>query len=187
MGTDRKIRKCDGCINLNKRKKKQPCSIYTVKYEQGLFLRPYQCKQKYQKQDNKKNIEKLKLQVIDLFQMYIRYRDNFTCCCCGKHINPDSPDSKKLLHAGHFVSRSVKQLLLNEKNVNAQCRDCNGRQNWMGIDPRYCDYMLKKYGNNIFAELSEIMSKPYIEPDWESLRKHYTLLLKSYLPKKSLF
>ena len=186
MGTVRKIRTCEGCASLDKRKRK-PCPLFDVVCEQGVYIRPRQCKRKFQKRDAKKELARLRDRVVDLFQTYIRYRDGFTCCCCGRHIDSEDPNARKLIHAGHFISRSVRQLLLHDKNVNAQCRDCNGRQNWLGVDPRYCDYMLHKYGEGVFAELAEAMSRPYEEPDWEVLEKHYRELLRKYVPNKGLF
>ena len=38
----------------------------------------------------------------------------------------------------------LKRILLDEKNVHAQCRECNGKQNWEGIDPRYTKYLISK-------------------------------------------
>ena len=162
-----KIRTCDGCQYLNKKRKTNPCNIdllavYDAK--SGIYKRPSNCKSKPKKENPKKQIDRLKNEIIDLFQTYIRYRDNFTCCCCGFFVDKNDPDAKKLMHAGHFISRTVKQLLLDEKNVNAQCRNCNGQQDWKGIDPRYCDYMVKKYGPEIFAYLQKKKEQEWVEP-----------------------
>ena len=165
-----KIRTCDGCQYLNKKRKTNPCNndlpaVYDS--ENGIYKRPFSCKIKPKKLNPKKELQKIKDEAIDLFQMYIRYRDNFTCCCCGFKVDKDNPEAKKLIHAGHFISRTVKQLLLDEKNVNAQCRDCNGQQDWKGIDPRYCAYMYLKYGPGIFNYLQKKKEETWIEPDYE--------------------
>lgn len=168
------IKTCNGCQYLNKKRKTNPCNIdlpavYDAK--NCIYKRPSSCKSKPKKIDPKKELQKIKDQVIDVFQTYIRYRDNFTCCCCGKQINRRNPEAKKLMHAGHFITRSCKQLLLDEKNVNAQCRDCNGQQDWKGIDPRYCSYMVKKYGPLIFDYLQEKKEQEWIEPDMEGWKE----------------
>ena len=170
------IRTCNGCEKLNKKRKTNPCNndlpaVYDAK--SGIYKRPSSCKIKIKKIDPKKELQKIKDEVVDLFQTYIRYRDNFTCCCCGYHIDKDDKEARKLIHAGHFISRSIKQLLLDEKNVNAQCRNCNGQQDWIGIDPRYCSYMVKKYGPDVFDYLQHQKEKPWIEPsleEWKNLR-----------------
>lgn len=174
-----KVRTCDGCEYLNKKRKTNPCnldlpSVYDAK--NSIYKRPTICKNKPKKENPKKQLEKIKSEVIDIFQTYIRYRDNFKCCCCGFFIDKNDPDAKKLIHAGHFISRTVKQLLLDEKNVNAQCRDCNGQQDWKGIDPRYCIYMVEKYGPEVFVYLEKKKEQKWVEPtldEWKSLKEYW--------------
>jgi len=180
------VRKCDGCQYLNKKRKTNPCNqdlpaVYDAK--SGIYKRPSSCKNKAKKITEKQLISKLKEEVVDLFQLYIRYRDDFTCCCCGYHIDCNNPESKKLIHAGHFISRTIKQLLLDEKNVNAQCRTCNGQQDWIGIDPRYCSYMVHKYGPEIFDYLQAKKEIPYKEPtleEWKNLRDFWKAKLEEF-------
>lgn len=149
------MRYCDGCSELNKRLK-HPCKKGFRAYKSdktGKVVRPNNCKSK-----PKLKIEKekdFKKKAVDAFQMYIRYRDNWTCVVCGKHIAPDSEGAKQLMHAGHYVSRGKTALLLDEKNCHAQCRECNGKQNWEGIDPRYTKYLISKYGIEILDYLNE--------------------------------
>lgn len=178
------IRTCNGCQYLNKKRKTNPCNldllaVYDAK--NGIYKRPSSCKNKPKKVNLKKELQKLKDEVIDLFQTYIRYRDNFTCCCCGVVIDKTNPDFKKLIHAGHFITRTCKQLLLDEKNVNAQCRDCNGQQDWKGIDPRYCNYMVEKYGPEVFVYLQKKKEQEWVEPtleEWQELKKYWTKKLE---------
>jgi len=94
-----------------------------------------------------------------------------------------NPEAKKLMHAGHFISRTVKQLLLDEKNVNAQCRDCNGQQDWKGVDPRYCSYLVNKYGPDIFDYFQLKKSIPWVEPtleEWIKLRDFWKAKLEEF-------
>ena len=180
------IRTCNGCEYLNKKRKTNPCNkdlpaVYDAK--NGIYKRPSSCKNKPKKSDPKKELQKIKDEVVDLFQTYIRYRDNFTCCCCNYHVDKDNPEAKKLMHAGHFISRTVKQLLLDEKNVNAQCRDCNGQQDWKGVDPRYCSYLVNKYGPDIFDYFQMKKTIPWSEPtfeEWVKLRDFWKLKLEEF-------
>lgn len=157
-----KVRNCEGCEYLNKKRKTNPCNKdFLAVYDatNNLYIRPNACKEKFKKLDPKKEFKKLKEQVIDLFQMYIRYRDNWKCCCCGFFISPTDKESKKLLHAGHFISRTFDSLLLDEKNCHAQCRTCNGRQDWLGINPKYIIYLFNKYGLDVFNYLDKKMEE----------------------------
>lgn len=160
---------CNGCTECDGRKN-PPCKKGFQAYKSeksGQIIRPSKCKKKYRQVKEIKYKEK----AVDAFQMYIRYRDNWTCCCCGKHIEPESEGAKKEMHAGHYISRSKLSLLLDEKNVHAQCRECNGKQNWEGIDPRYTQYIINKYGIDILDYLStkkrEIVKID--KKEWENL------------------
>lgn len=173
-----KIRICDGCQFLNKKKKTSPCNkglLVSYDINQKIFIRPNKCKTKEKKQNPKKEFIKLKEQVIDLFQMYIRYRDSWKCCCCGFFIDPKEKDAKKLMHAGHFISRKFENLLLDENNCHAQCRTCNGLQDWLGINPKYIIYLFKKYGIEIFEYLSKKQSekKKHTIEEWQQLKKYW--------------
>ena len=172
-------RTCEGCQYLNKKRKTNPCNKnFLAVYDatNRIYIRPFSCKNKPKKIDLKKELKKVKEETINLFQTYIKYRDNWTCVVCGLKVDYKDSEQRKLMHAGHFISRSVKQLLLDEKNVNAQCRTCNGQQDWIGIDPRYCAYMLNKYGNDIFNYLVLKKQESWIEPDlqkWRELRDYW--------------
>lgn len=151
------MRLCGQCGNLDKRKN-PPCKLGLPCYQSeksGEFIRPSKCKKKALKTSKAraKALKNAKERAIDAFQMWVRYRDNWTCVVCGKHIDPNSEGAKQLMHAGHYISRKYKSLLLDEVNVHAQCKDCNGRQNWVCMDPRYTQYMLKQYGPEIFDYL----------------------------------
>ncbi|MBQ2174800.1 MAG: recombination protein NinG [Alphaproteobacteria bacterium] len=163
------MRYCNGCTECDGRKN-PPCKKGLPAYKSeksGQIVRPSKCKKKYRQAKEINYKEK----AVDAFQMYIRYRDNWTCCCCGKYIDPSSEHAKKEMHAGHYISRAKLSLLLDEKNVHAQCRECNGKQNWEGIDPRYTQYIINKYGIDILDYLStkkrEIVKIDKTE--WENL------------------
>lgn len=141
------MRYCKGCTECDGRRN-PPCKKGFQAYKSeksGEIIRPSKCKKKY---NPVKDTDYKKI-AVDAFQMYIRYRDNWTCVVCGKHIDCDSDNAKMLMHAGHYISRAKTSLLLDEKNVHAQCRECNGKQNWEGVDPRYTKYVVNKYGVDI--------------------------------------
>jgi hypothetical protein len=127
----------------------------------GEFIRPSKCHKKALPlaKAQAKAVKNAKNRAIDAFQMWVRYRDNWTCVVCGKHVNPDMPGAKQLMHAGHYISRKYKSLLLDPQNCNAQCKECNGKQNWEGIDPRYTKYMVTKYGPEILDYLYKNSTK----------------------------
>ncbi len=73
------------------------------------------------KKKKKQSISSLKKKLWSEFSLYIRNRDNWTCFTCGRRAEGSG------LHAGHFISKSVGgiSLYFHEKNVNAQCYNCN--------------------------------------------------------------
>ena len=181
------IRSCEGCEFLNKRKKSSPCqkdfkAVYDSK--SGIYKRPSSCKNKSKKVNQKQQLKKIKEEAIDLFQTYIRYRDDFTCCCCGFHIDKNHKDAKKLLHAGHFISRKISSLLLDEKNCFAQCRTCNYLQDKVSVNPRYILFLIEKFGPEIFEYYyNKIYNEPKIERDldyWTKQRDYWKAKLEEF-------
>ena len=169
------MRLCGQCGNLDKRKN-PPCKLglpCTKSEKTGEYIRPSKCKKKAVKARiaRERALKNAKETAIDCFQMWVRYRDNWTCVVCGKHVDPDSPGAKKEMHAGHYISRKYKSLLLDPVNVHAQCRLCNGAQNWEGMDPRYTQYMIRTYGPEIleylYRQQHEIEKITHL--DWEYL------------------
>lgn len=184
------MRLCGQCGNLDKRKN-PPCKLGLpcVKSEKtGEYIRPSKCKKKAVKAKiaREKALKNAKQTAIDSFQMWVRYRDNWTCVVCGKHVDPNSPGAKKEMHAGHYISRRYKSLLLDPKNCNSQCKDCNGRQNWEGVDPRYTQYMIHTYGPEIldylYKKQHEITKISHYE--WEQLATDWSQALEDI--KKTL-
>lgn len=185
------MRTCGQCGNLDKRKN-PPCKLGLpcVKSEKtGEYIRPSKCKKKAIKASvaREKALKNAKETAIDSFQMWVRYRDNWTCVVCGKKVDPNAPGAKQEMHAGHYISRKYKSLLLDPINVHCQCAVCNGKQNWEGMDPRYTHYMVQKYGPEIFDylykkqhEITKISHADWAELAriWESnladIKKHLT-------------
>ena len=86
-----------------------------------------------------------------LFSKFIRQRDSLKkepwdktnvckCCTCGK-INLDV---EKRVHAGHFQKRDNWNTRYDERNVHAQCHQCNTFKG--GRDFEFGLYIDKKYG-----------------------------------------
>lgn len=73
------------------------------------------------KKKSKNRIPVLKRKLWEVFSLYIRKRDNYTCFTC------DRKGEGSGMHAGHFVAKSVggMSLYFNEDNVHAQCYHCN--------------------------------------------------------------
>ncbi|MCM1260601.1 MAG: recombination protein NinG [Staphylococcus sp.] len=183
------IRKCDGCSKLNKRKKNEPCELgFNCVFDKTkkVFIRPSKCKKKIVKEDPKKELKKYKERAIDAFQKWIRYRDNFTCVVCGFHIDKNDKQAFSLIHAGHFISRKIEQLLLDPKNCHGQCRTCNYLQDKISLDPRYIIYLFNKFGVEIFNYFDEkIRGKhnKYELEDWKKLAEYWENQLKEIKEK----
>lgn len=77
--------------------------------------------------------------------------------------------------AGHYYSRGVayKALKYSEKNVNAQCYDCN--MNMEGNKQGYRDGLIRKYGEGVLEKLESMKNtySPWMEFEYIALIKHY--------------
>lgn len=184
------MRLCGQCGAIDFRKN-PPCKLGYPCYKSektGELIRPSKCKKKIitATKARTKGLKDAKNRAIDAFQMYIRYRDNWTCCVCGKHIDPNQESAKQLMHAGHYISRRYKSLLLDPKNCSAQCKDCNGRQNWEGVDPRYTKYIVHKYGPEILDYLYQKQHeiKKISNAEWAELATYWEQELENI--KKTL-
>ena len=73
------------------------------------------------KKKSKVKISVLKRKLWEVFSLYIRTRDKFTCFICGRRGEGGA------IHAGHFIPKSVGGIALyfHEDNVHACCYHCN--------------------------------------------------------------
>ena len=97
-------------------------------------------------------IKKLVAKLDDVFQMCIRYRDNFTCITCGKKF----PRGERThFHAGHYISRGVYATRWDETNVAGQCQSCNLKQSLADVEVihRYEVALEEKYGRGTVERL----------------------------------
>ena len=115
---------------------------------------------------SKNPIVKLKKEAWRIFSLWIRKRDKFCCITCGKK------GEGSFMHAGHFISRKHNATMFNEKNVAAQCMNCNlwGYGN-MGV---YALILQEKYGEKIIEELTQESQK---------IKKFTELELKNIIEK----
>lgn len=144
------MRKCENCSKLDGKDCAAGFSPI-ISEKTGAILRPARCKKKYKttKRQYALTWKKALAKLDDEFQMYIRWRDGWTCKTCGKSADPNNSNAKARIHAGHYISRKYLTLRHDEKNCHAQCSGCNCAQNYDGIDPRYTAYVIGKYGADI--------------------------------------
>lgn len=88
----------------------------------------------------------LRGQAWDVFSLYIRQRDNFTCFTCGKRLDKASSQ------AGHFIHRN--SLDFDPRAINTQCVKCN--QYLSGNLVVYTLKMIEKYGKETVEELQRL-------------------------------
>lgn len=136
-----------GC---KKRQEKTSHLVPEIKHEHNghvYFLTPFK-KEKRKPEDE--TVKSLDDKLWKEFSKFIRLRDADTngiiiCCTCGKRVHWKDAD------AGHFISRRHKVIKYDEKNVHAQCKNCNGFKH--GNEKLYYDFMLKKYGQMTITKL----------------------------------
>jgi 5-methylcytosine-specific restriction endonuclease McrA len=103
------------------------------------------------KKVKEKSVSWWKKKAWNVFSKWIRERDNYTCITCGKK------GRGSFMHAGHYISRKHSATMFNERNVHAQCMNCNmwGYGN-MGV---YTLKLQEKYGAEIVKDLTEESQK----------------------------
>lgn len=55
------------------------------------------------------------------------------------------------MDAGHYVPRSNKATILDDRNVHPQCRDCNRFKH--GAKAQHREYIIRTYGLEVVEEL----------------------------------
>jgi len=111
-----------------------------------------------------------------LFSTYIRFKNApkgyCKCITCGKIEPPEDMD------AGHYISRGVKTLRFDERNVHPQCRKCN--RFGEGVKDEYALALIKLYGPDILDELNKEKQgfKIYTVLELKEMRKEYRKLIK---------
>jgi DNA-directed RNA polymerase subunit N (RpoN/RPB10) len=115
----------------------------------------------------------------DEFSKYIRRRDStyigIECYTCGKYITFETAQ------AGHFQPGRHKIFLFDERQVHAQCFQCNGplKGNW----PKYYEHMIRDYGQEV---VNEMIAQKYTNDQWkvfelEEIYRKYSAKLKGVI------
>lgn len=90
------------------------------------------------------------------FARYIKKRDHFTCCTCGKTLK-DFGQNRAKMHAGHWLHGSMvgiyHELNFSEYNIHAQCHLCNYNDGECGL---YAEFLIKKYGTEIIETINKL-------------------------------
>lgn len=112
------------------------------------------------KKQSKKKVEtpaQIEKGLWKIFSQYIRLRDSdsnhcASCITCGDYL-----PIKLRLQAGHYVSRVVKSIKYDERNVHAQCERCN---KYLHGEPiLYRIAIIKRYGEQVAKYLDSELAK----------------------------
>ena len=104
------------------------------------------------KQFSHKSVEK---ELWDVFSLYIRARDNWTCFTCGRSKRRD-PDT--VFQAGHLFTRGKAAIKYDERQVFCQCAGCNFRHN---SDPDiYRERFIKVFGQARYDTIYQMRNAP---------------------------
>ena len=108
-----------------------------------------------------------------VFNRYIRERDKgLGCISCGKHAHMMGGSGLGgVFDAGHYKSvGSSPELRFETKNVNGQCRDCNGFKG--GMPKEYAKGIVARYGQDRLEWLEgHHEAKHYTIEDLADMRK----------------
>ena len=115
-----------------------------------------------------------------VFNKYIRERDKgLGCISCGTHAHMMGGSGLGgVFDAGHFRSvGSAPELRFEPKNVNGQCRSCNGFKG--GMPKEYAQGIVQRYGQERLDWLeSAHRAKNYTIEDLAQIRKKYARLTR---------
>ena len=93
-----------------------------------------------------KSKTKVKAELDRIFSLYIRLRDHFICCTCGK-------TGEEGMQCGHYIPRGNMNTRWDEMNNNSQCIGCNVFNH--GRMDEYALFMVRKYGEGILEEMNK--------------------------------
>lgn len=120
-----------------------------------------------------------------VFSKYIRLRDAFSngkfiCISCGRVKDISQAD------CGHFISRANMAVRFDERNCNAECRECNrfDNEHLSGYQVR----LMRKIGEEEFYNLIQVSHtiKKWTPQELEYLIKLYNAKLKALERKKGI-
>jgi len=120
------------------------------------------------------------------FSRFIRLRDSdengiCTCFTCGKRLEWNSG-----MQAGHFIGRRHWATKYHEKNVHAQCVNCNHFN--AGMQYEYALKLDEVYGEGTAMELRALSQTTMkaTEAEVKELNKHYRQKSKEEAKKRGI-
>ena len=137
---------------------------------------------KIKKQVKLQTVNSLHRDLWEVFARYIKLRDCLRttgtktmgkCISCGKLHDLED------LQAGHFITRRAMSIRYHEKNVHAQCANCNGRLH--GNVLHYADAIVRLYGVSSMELLraQEHSNRPWKKYELQALIVDYQNKVKS--------
>lgn len=175
--TKTKQKKCKQCKELFEPERQMqsccgiPCSIEYAKAQK--IKRDGTEKRKALKAFNDSDKSVLKRKAIQVFNEYIRKRDNkLPCVSCGYK------DGARQIHAGHYrPAGNVAILRFDERNVHAQCSICNNHLS--GNLVNYRKELIIRIGLNQVEELEATnQPKSYNIDEYAEIIKTYKAKIK---------
>jgi hypothetical protein len=123
---------------------------------------------------NKLTVTRKKKLLWEVFTKYIKMRDNWTCVTCGKQAKGYG------MGGGHYIAKGAcgAEYYFHERNVHAQCTDCNLRLE--GNRPAYREFIIKKYGDETLLDLENNYWKPCKDYPYEEKYRYYTSLVEAH-------
>ena len=122
---------------------------------------------------NKESRKDLEKKLTDVFSLFIRARDNYTCFTCGIKKSDGA-----VIQCGHLLSCVSHSTKWDELNCHAQCQPCN----WYHEEhpERYTYMWLKKHGQQQYELLYAKWNKTtkFTNADIKYLIKYYQDKLK---------
>lgn len=181
--------RCKVCNQINPNNKQKTCG-YTCR---GIYLQSpdgiadvakalskVRAERKLKNRQKAKGLQHYLKLTQTVFNRYIRERDKgLGCISCGSHAHMMGGSGLGgVWDAGHFRSvGSAPELRFEPKNVNGQCRSCNGFKG--GMPKEYAQGIVQRYGQERLDWLEgHHEAKHYTIDDLEQLRKHYARLTR---------
>jgi len=125
---------------------------------------------------NKIPLSKLKKKIDTEFSLYIRRRDNFICCTCGR------PGSEKdgIMQCGHLFSRVALSTRWLPLNAACQCKGCNMRHEYDWEPMRR--WFIRTYGEDMYETLyrSHKIVRKFTRQELINFYEHYKSENKKY-------
>lgn len=133
----------------------------------------------------KRTLSQLEADCWKVFSVYIRLRDSneygmITCYTCPSY------KEWKYSDAGHWRSRQFKNTLFHERNVHAQCKQCNGP--YKGRPEEYRRNIIRDYGEGEDERLFAMSKHPkrFTREELEEMIIHYKNEVKKLKKEKGI-